>query len=228
MHMFAIARAAKWRSSLDQFPEIMMRANTRLATIAATVAGLFATADLEAQSTCKGIADNLRRLACYDSANATTAIPVASKPAASSSSTDTGEWELSEKRDPITDAIRVSAALKANDNESRNVRNATMFVRCDNKELDLFVSWGKYLSDNRGVTLRIDDAPPVTKSWSTATGKTALFAPGDVRAFASQLASAKRFVAQANPYDEAPATAVFDLAGAEKAIAKVLAACPAK
>jgi type VI secretion system protein VasI len=176
---------------------------------------------LQAQSlaTCKGIGDSLKRLACYDSL-AAGAMPASEKPVA-----DAGEWTVTEKTDPIDDSKTIAAILSSENSVGRLGRNGSLVVRCMKNELDALVSWNAYLSDNRRVTLRFDDQAPETKNWSPATGKTALFATGDVRALVERMANAKKLAIQTTPYDEAPATAVFNLNGGATVLAKVLASC---
>lgn len=197
-----------------------------LATFLFVVAVSTSTAQAQL-ATCKAINDSLRRLACYDSlASKEPSAPLSSdSPKASSAD---GEWLMNVTTDPISDQKIVIAALMSDNKVGQYQREANLALRCMKGELAIIADWRSYLADNRKVTYRFDTSEPVSKSWGQSQAKDVLFVSGDIRAFAESLIGPKKLALQATPYESGPITAEFSLAGADKAVRKVLDACPAK
>jgi TonB family protein len=104
-------------------------------------------------------------------------------------------------------------------------------VRCQENELDVFVSAGLVLqSDDKVVTpVRIQwgtQAPEETR-WNRATDSTAAFVP-DPRAFLRQLVSNPDVRLEIHPSDKPPHVIRFNARGLERHMPTIDTACPLK
>jgi len=109
---------------------------------------------------------------------------------------------------------------------------ATLFVRCSRGNLDVFVATPFVLdSDWRydSVTgqYRFGTAPAQRLRASRSKGSKAAFFR-DARSWAGRLAEhqAEKWTVELSPYDAGPTAFFFDLTAADKAMDKVLEACP--
>ena len=105
-----------------------------------------------AQQECKLIPDSLKRLACYDSS-------AAPSETAKPKGTAVENWLVSEKTNPLTDAREATAILES-ESKGRLGRSPALVVRCSNGEVNAYINWANYLSDNAVVTYRFDKNPP--------------------------------------------------------------------
>ncbi len=96
----------------------------------------------------------------------------------------------------------------------------------------MYVNWHDYLgddtnevySDRKRVTYRFPPADAVTELWGISTDNDATFVASPIP-FLRTLVKSDRLVMQTTPYGESPSTAVFELAGAPVAIARVAEEC---
>lgn len=135
----------------------------------------------------------------------------------------TGAWIVGEiERDPLTDEPTAAAGLFAEDENG-----VGLVIRCrPGKETEAFINWGEYLgSDPPRVTTRLDDDEPKERTWNASTDSRSTFYPLDPIEFIESLFGRRRLVAQTTPFNEAPKTVVFTLAGVEEAVANVREAC---
>ena len=94
------------------------------------------------------------------------------------------KWELSDRRDPMDDTVRVfltrGADEELNTRFSR-VRPRVIFT-CQKNNLDAYIYVGSavaldYQSHSTSVRLRFDNDPPTRDKWSVSDDRDALFAP---------------------------------------------------
>ena len=144
----------------------------------------------------------------------------------------TDPWEVTEltNRPSLTlelPALNTVHAARAAAFEVRPV----LLVRCQDKELDVFVSTGTVLEsdDNVMTPVRIqwgsEAAPPAESRWSRSTDSTSAFAP-DPRALLRQLVSNPDLRLEIRPSGKSAQLIRFNARGLERHMAQVDAACP--
>ncbi len=146
----------------------------------------------------------------------------------------TDPWEVTEltNRPSLTlelPALNTVRAARAAAFEVRPV----LLVRCQDRQLDVFVSTGSVLdADDMVVTpVRIQwgsggSAAPVDSRWSRSTDSTSAFAP-DPRALLRQLVSNPDLRLEIHPSGKSAQLIHFNARGLERHMSQVEAACPA-
>lgn len=128
--------------------------------------------------------------------------------------TDTGDWTVERSADPMSDETQVLFLLMADEGAARYGRPPALVVRQQGENLEVYIAWNEYLSDDRQrVTHRIDGQDPVTLRWSVSTSNNATFYPSDDLQLVRQLLRADTFVVRTTPYNESPMTITFDVRG---------------
>src|SRR5437870_7802118 len=144
----------------------------------------------------------------------------------------TDPWEVTEltNRPSLTlelPALNTVRAARAAAFEVRPV----LLVRCQDRELAVFVSTGSVLDSDDNVMTPVrmqwgSEAPPPAESrWSRSTDSTSAFAP-DPRALLRQLASHPDLRLEIRPSGKSPQLIRFNARGLERHMAQVDAACP--
>src|SRR3989454_3227906 len=144
----------------------------------------------------------------------------------------TDPWEVTEltNRPSLTlelPALNTVRAARAAAFEVRPV----LLVRCQDRELAVFVSTGSVLEsdDNVMTPVRLqwgsEALPPAESRWSRSTDSTSAFAP-DPRALLRQLASHPDLRLEIRPSGKSPQLIRFNARGLERHMAQVDAACP--
>lgn len=171
---------------------------------------------------CAAEVNTVKRLECYDRlaarhdlAPSETVTPPANN----------GNWRTRTSTDPLTDKSIHSALLTADSGKGRYGDSITLVIRCQNNRTEAYIDWNTFLgSDDIIVTSRIDKSPAVTSRWGISTDHKASFMPSAAAA-SKGFIGATSFVANLTPYSESPITAVFDITGAEQALADISKGC---
>jgi len=139
----------------------------------------------------------------------------------------TDPWEVTEltNRPSLTLELPALTTVRAAAFEVRPV----LLVRCQDRELDVFVSTGSVLEsdDNVMTPVRIQwgSAPPAESRWSRSTDSTSAFAP-DPLALLRQLVSNPDLRIEIRPSGKSPQLIRFNARGLERHMSQVDAACP--
>ncbi len=146
----------------------------------------------------------------------------------------TDPWEVTEltNRPSLTlelPALNTVRAARAVAFEVRPV----LLVRCQDRELDVFVSTGSVLESDDNVMTPVrmqwgggsEATPPAESRWSRSTDSTSAFAP-DPRALLRQLVSHPDLRLEIRPSGKSPQLIRFNARGLERHMAQVDAACP--
>src|SRR5256885_2882449 len=147
----------------------------------------------------------------------------------------TDPWEVTELTNrpsltlelPALTTVRAAGAARAAAFEVRPV----LLVRCQDRELDVFVATGSVLEsvDNVMTPVRLqwgsEALPPAESRWSRSTDSTSAFAP-DPRALLRQLASHPDLRLEIRPSGKSAQLIRFNARGLERHMAQVDAACP--
>jgi TonB family protein len=142
----------------------------------------------------------------------------------------TDPWEVTEltNRPSLTlelPALNTVRAARAAAFEVRPV----LLVRCQDRELDVFVSTGSVLDADENVMtpVRIQwgSAAPADSRWSRSTDSTSAFAP-DPRALLRQLVSTPELRLEIRPSGKSEQLIRFNARGLERHMSQVDAACP--
>lgn len=171
---------------------------------------------------CAGEVNTVKRLACFDE--------VATRHGQAPTSVSTsegskGEWRTSTDTDPLTDKSVHFAMLTASEGQGRYGDKIVLVVRCKSGRTDAFVNWQTFLgSDSILVTSRIEKEKAVSSSWSLSTDHKASFMPNPP-ATLKKFEGASTYVVNLTPYSESPITAIFELQGANEALADIRKDC---
>src|SRR5712664_564489 len=147
----------------------------------------------------------------------------------------TDPWEVTELTNrpsltlelPALNTVRAAGAARAAAFEVRPV----LLVRCQDRELDVFVTAGSVLESDDNVMTPVrmqwgSEAPPPAQSrWSRSTDSTSAFAP-DPRALLRQLVSHPDLQLEIRPSGKSAQLIRFNARGLERHMAQVDAACP--
>jgi len=145
----------------------------------------------------------------------------------------TDPWEVTELTNrpsvtlelPALNTVRAARAARAAVFDVRPV----LVVRCQDRELDVFVATGSILdSDDKVMTpVRIQwgNEAPAESRWSRSTDSMSAFAP-DPRALLRQLASNPDLRLEIRPSGKSAQLIRFNARGLERHMAQVDAACP--
>src|SRR6266705_2339707 len=147
----------------------------------------------------------------------------------------TDPWEVTELTNrpsltlelPALNTVRAAGAARAAAFEVRPV----LLVRCQDRELDVFVATGSVLESDDNVMTPVrmqwgSEAPsPAESRWSRSTDSTSAFAP-DPRALLRQLASNPDLRLEIRPSGKSAQLIRFNARGLERHMAQVDAACP--
>src|SRR6266545_2203476 len=147
----------------------------------------------------------------------------------------TDPWEVTELTNrpsltlelPALTTVRAAGAGRAAAFEVRPV----LLVRCQDRELDVFVATGSVLESDDNVMTPVrmqwgSEAPgPAESRWSRSTDSTSAFAP-DPRALLRQLVSHPDLRLEIHPSGKSAQLIRFNARGLERHMAQVDAACP--
>ncbi len=145
----------------------------------------------------------------------------------------TDPWEVTELTNrpsltlelPALNTVRAAGAGRAAAFEVRPV----LLVRCQDKELDVFVATGSVLEsdDNIMTPVRVQwgSAAPTESRWSRSTDSTSAFAT-DPRALLRQLVSNPDLRLEIRPSGKSAQLIRFNARGLDRHMAQVDAACP--
>jgi TonB family protein len=154
------------------------------------------------------------------------AIPAQGQRATSPATVD--PWEVTE----LTNKPSVTLELAALNTVRGSVFEVrpVLLVRCQDGELNVFVSTGSVLSsdDNVKTPVRIqwDSEAPAESRWTRSTDSTSAFAP-DPRALLRQLVSNPDLRLEIRPSGKSAQLIRFNARGLERHMSQVDAACPA-
>lgn len=163
--------------------------------------------------------------------------PAAGSPAASALgagvvAAGAGAWVVSEiTSDPVTSQPTAITQIAAESGQSKYGQAITLLIRCKDGATALYIGWGQFLGlskDGQLVTTRLGAAGAQTSVWSLSTDQQATFystSASQTISFVKSMFAETHFVAQTTPYSDSPRTAIFDISGAETAMANVRAAC---
>lgn len=143
-------------------------------------------------------------------------------------------WSVIERTDPLDDTRLVFVVEDAHSNTGGS--RVSLVVRCDLGAVDrlfgplrVFIDWGEYLGDGISRTaVRFPPADAEDELLMISEGGTAGFV-GRPSFYLERLMagteSGSTFVARTTPYNSNPVTAVWELADAGPALAKVAEPC---
>ncbi len=145
-----------------------------------------------------------------------------------------GRWRVTAEKDPMTDAVEVTAALASVDglpNVIGEMKPASIIARCARGKLDVYVNTDTILdSDYRYDSVsgqhRFGSAAAERFSGSVSTDRKAVFLRDPGRWLAQfEAHEAESWAVELPIYNRRPAAVTFDLAAAGKALPQVRDAC---
>ena len=96
-----------------------------------------------------------------------------------------------------------------------------LFLRKRGSVSEVFIVWDDYLGNEAYVTWRIGTDQPQSRQWTLSTDSQSTFYPEDAVALIRSISKVDRFVVRLTPYNENPATAVFDVRGLASLVGEV-------
>ncbi len=145
-----------------------------------------------------------------------------------------GRWLVDEAKDPMTDQINATAQLRStNEVESWGRQEpATLVVRCQRGDFEVYLSTPFVLDsdwryDSVSGQFRFGSAAPQRLRATRSKDMKAAFLR-DPRSWAQDLVEhqGEKWTIEVSPYNEGATAFFFDLAAADKAVPRILAACP--
>ena len=137
------------------------------------------------------------------------------------------QWRVSRSTNPLDDSTTVAALLDAVQGTGGLFREepVRLIARCRSNRTEAYIVWHDFLGlDDQRVTYRFPPAAAQTESWGLSTDNDSTFVRRAIP-FLRIAAESARLVVQTVPYGEAPVTAIFNLAGAENALAQIAETC---
>ena len=169
---------------------------------------------------CAALKDDSERLACFDS--------LAAGGRGVGAASNAGMWEVFEETNPLDDSMAVVLALKASGDWSILRPPVVLILRCVGGETEVYVDWRQSLGfedEEVDVVSRVGSAKAATQRWALSSDTEATFFLGNTQALIECLMMEGRFVAQLEPPNSNPITAVFELHGIDTAVAPLRRAC---
>lgn len=130
-------------------------------------------------------------------------------------------WQVSTSHNELSGEIEMTAVNGFGDH--------ALVVRQRGKKLECYVSTGDFLLtvDNietrrSPVKYKFDEEPIIQEAWTISADNTALFYPGNPRAFLRKMAKAKRLIIEYSPSDKVPQTESFDLSPLPRELTETL------
>ncbi|PRX34686.1 hypothetical protein BX659_1021 [Orenia metallireducens] len=99
-----------------------------------------------------------------------------------------GKWISHSKTDPLTDKQII--IFKLVDENPNILSKKTLFIRYQNGQTQLFISWNEYLGDNLLVKYRFDKETVEQRNWLLSADGTATFYPGNPIEFINKIMKA--------------------------------------
>ncbi|HHU93732.1 MAG TPA: DNA primase [Alcaligenaceae bacterium] len=183
-----------------------------------------ATVNKDKVAACAAIDNTVNRLECYDNLAKTEGLVTTSSTQKSTNS----KWITNTQTDPLTDKSIYTSLLIADQGKGKYGDTIALLVRCQNNKTEMYIDWESFLgSDDIRTTYRVGKNPAKTSNWHLSTDKKAAFFPDTPIPTLKEFISVEdpSFVANVTPYNESPVTAVFDITGAEEALADIRKGC---
>jgi type VI secretion system protein VasI len=172
---------------------------------------------------CAAIADDSKRLICYDlifKINQTSKVET--------------KWTVEEQTSKIDDKKNVFVTVKSSERIPGRFGlkdNAELVFSCREGKSAFYIVFGGHFMSGLGssglVTYRVDKRPAAKRRMTESTDHQALglWSAADATALARELFGAQSLYLQATPYSESPVSAEFPVAGLEEAIKPLQIAC---
>ncbi len=177
-------------------------------------------------SACAKIADNLKRLSCYDNL-------AAPKTAELPTAVGSGAWTVDKSISPLDDTQTVTLTLGA-DSEIHGwpatTFRPTIVIRCKEKKTNAYIVTGmsptvEYGRTNEAtITLRLDKIPAYSLVADESTDNKALFLPSSTSSVKKWFGH-EQLLFQFTPFNSSTVMTTFKIGGLETAIKPLRSAC---
>jgi type VI secretion system protein VasI len=165
---------------------------------------------------CSRIEDTSDRLACYDRL---------AQEVDEVRSGDLGKWRVNVRDNPRDDSRTITLYLVATNVSPPRDEAVFLFLRCRDGETTAHVTWNRALA-NGETMIRLGGGEAERVYWNVSSDSEATFYPGETSDFVQILLGNELLALQVNPRDSLPMTAVFELAGLDRAIEPLREGCP--
>lgn len=122
-----------------------------------------------------------------------------------------GFWQVDKDTNPVSGVVTTVARVGGNQN---------IIIRQIGKRLELYITTNQFLETTDNVETRLapvqyklDSGKVVRQSWELSDDNTALFYPGNPKAFIAQMRNANSLAFEYSPSGKVPDTIVFDVTG---------------
>ena len=145
-------------------------------------------------------------------------------------------WRTNSTTDPVTGTSQLVAATtstRQTENHVGRPYSPILIVRCQDNKTDALITWNNYLDGNSGghddarhlITIRIGEGDPKQIRAGVSTDNEATFIPSPISTLLRPMVGESTLAARTTPYNESPQTAIFDITGADEALAPIAEAC---
>jgi len=134
----------------------------------------------------------------------------------------TGDWKILEKIDPLTDKKIISLSTESLEKQKFNysVNSGTLFIRSDGGRISLFVDWGGFVTtDNTFVSYRFGEKPYKRDKWIPSTDNNSTFAYRPIETINLMLGETSAII-RTTPFGDNPVTYSFNIEGLEGLLVK--------
>lgn len=136
-----------------------------------------------------------------------------------------GKWARFHEKDPITDADRVSAVLNSEPVSDGLAVPAELHVRCSDGNLEVYISWNRYIGRVHDIDSRIDDMQHEPNRWAASSDGKSSFYPFVGPTYLDRLNSSARYVARVETFTGSSITAAFNTSSFSSEAGPVIASC---
>ena len=175
--------------------------------------------------TCTAISNDERRLECYDL--------LFKKTVSRTTPAGKGQWSITEEKSMIDDSSKVVVSVTNSEpvqNRFGQTKTMHLIIACRENKTALWINFDQFMSDHAGggrVTYRIDKEKARSINMRNSNDHMALglWSGGQSIPFIKKLKNAKSLLVRATPHSSSSITTTFPVAGIDKAIAPLSAAC---
>lgn len=138
-----------------------------------------------------------------------------------------GKWIPGSWIDPLDDTLTMTLLLEAEAPSRPGRPPVQLWVRCQEKSLEVFVAFGTRVGRDLSheVRYRIGDRPARTQTWFHAGSGDILFVPPWAGRILEEMRDEERLVVEAVPQGQAPLIAIFDIRGLWQVLPPLAQAC---
>lgn len=121
-----------------------------------------------------------------------------------------GKWSHFKNKDPITDVESISIVLSSQPLADGDLTPAELHVRCLGGNLEIYVSWNRYIGSEHNVDSRIDSDQHQPNKWSASSDGKSSFYPYVDKDYLKRIRSSEKYIVRVESFGGRSLTAHFN------------------